>query len=159
MLKALRFINLFAAGIETGTELFVLRAVLPVIRRWSDAKSSEVHREILVHGAYSYILVVHLLARVTALLILILERGTGRLSRVFTAAGFLTGVGITILTLLRLFPINQAVTDTPRDRVPEDYPRLREQWDRGHALRTAMGLFTFACSIVDALASRTARRQ
>jgi hypothetical protein len=158
MVKALRFVNVFSMGIETGTAVFALRAVLPALQRWSDAQSSEAQREILVHGAYSYILVTHAVARVSAAFLLLREQGASRLSKLCTSAGLVVGLGVTILTQLRLFPINRILTDTPPGTVPDDYPRLREQWEQAHTLRTAMDLFTFACFLIGAISSRASRR-
>lgn len=149
VLEALQWLNLMAAALGAGGQLFVLLTVVRAHRHWPPALSAKVHRDAFTVLPDIYMKPVAGIALLTAVAIAGLER-----SGVPTAlmlAGALGQAANGIISARWEWPINNEVNSWAEGVVPDHYPRLRDAWNQKHAWRTIASLIALACFILAAI--------
>lgn len=135
--KTLRAVNITAASIAAGGQLFCLVAVVPALKKWPSQMSVQVHRDAMTTRPDALMKPMAITAGASAAALLILQRNPASPAARMTALG-LAGVLVNGFISARWeWPINQAITATPAESVPVDYDTMRRTWDTKHALRTA----------------------
>ena len=147
--KSVRFANLVLVGLLAGNELGTLAAVHPSLERLSPPERIRAEQELT--RRFAAIMPVWMVsAVVSCLLALPFSRGSaGFRSTLFGTACL---VGMLASTRIGNVPINERVLELDPERDQEEIVRLRERWDRLHALRVALNAAGLASLISGTLA-------
>lgn len=149
--RFLRVVNLIAAGIQTGGQIFCLMAIIPAMRRWPQEMSVQVHQDALTYRPENYLRPFAIAEFVTGALLVFLHHRTPAVSTVLTALGAVGVLGNGFISAKWEWPINAAVNSWGSERSAEPYPEMRATWDEKHAWRTAVSTFALTCFVVAAL--------
>jgi hypothetical protein len=149
---ALRFVNLFAAGLLGGGLVMVLLGIIPTLRTFPAQIDHRMHLT-FDPNADRFMPASGIIAGLTAILLLIVDSDRTAVSVTAYLAGLVGSVGIAALSEVYLRPTNRRFRALRSDGLPVDYPRQRETWNRMHGVRTALGLLALGSYLVAALAS------
>jgi len=149
MLKVIRFVNLVLAGLLAGNELGTKVALHPALERLRLPERVRAEQE--VTRRYATIMPFWMSSVVVScVMAVVLSRGKPGF---FPAlAGTACFVGMMASTLVGNVPINERVLELDPERDQEEFVRLRERWDRLHALRVALNAAGLASLISGTLA-------
>ena len=147
LLEILRFVNLFAAAIVAGGQVYVFRVIMPVKKRFDDRTAILVHNAMLGHQTDHYMKPAGIISAFAALVIVVLAvAGMVRLpmiSIVFMCIGILGTVGVALLSRYVNVPTNAMMANWSLDNIPQNYPEIRARWDFVHTLRVLCGVTAF----------------
>jgi hypothetical protein len=146
VLDALQVINLLAAALGAGGQVFCLRTLIPARRGWAPDFGTKVHQDAMTTLPDDYMKPAAAVAMATGLLIAVLERSG--LPTLLTLLGVAGQVANAIISVRWEFPINREIVSWGNGPVPDRYPSLRDTWDQKHAWRTTASLFALACFIL-----------
>jgi Domain of unknown function (DUF1772) len=152
VVTALRFVNLFAAGLLGGGLMMVLLGIIPTLRTFPAQIDHRVHLT-FDPNADRFMPASGIVAGLTAILLLVLDGDRTALSVAAYASGLVGSIGIALLSELYLRPTNAHFRELRSDDLPPGYPRQREHWNRMHGVRTALGLLALGGYLVATLAS------
>ena len=149
--SALRFVNLTAAGLLAGSLGFGEAALVP---GWQDERA-EVDAKPAATGPFNAIGPV---ALATSLTLAIASRQHSSVSRSLDVLSTLGLAGVLAATTLVTVPLNRELLQ----REPVDYPQeesetMARNWDRAHAVRTALGISAFVCAVASSIVQRPTR--
>ena len=139
LLATTRSANLLLAGMLAGNELGTWVAVHPALGRLSAAECIRAEQEVTRRfAAIMPFWMSSVIASCLAVLALIRDRR----SRAFrsTLAGTACFVAMLLSTLFGNVPINNRVLELSPETDAEEFSRLRERWDRLHALRVLLNV-------------------
>jgi len=147
--RFVRFTNLVLAGMLAGNEFGTWAAVDPALGKLGPAERIRAEQEIT--RRFAAIMPAWMGSTVvSSVLALLFSRGTtGVRSTLFGTACF---VGMLASTRIGNVPINNRVLEMDPERDQEVFARLRERWDRLHALRVALNVAGLASLVAGALA-------
>ena len=157
VVTALRFVNLFAAGLLGGGLVMVLLGIIPTLRTFPAQIDHRVHLT-FDRNADRFMPASGVVAGLTAILLLALDSDRTALGVAAYVVGLVGSVAIAVLSELYLRPTNRRFRSLSSDDLPPEYPRQRETWNRVHGVRTALGLLALSGYIVGALAARSSTR-
>jgi uncharacterized membrane protein len=144
LLFALRFVNIVAAALVAGGQLYVLNVIVPVKRTAGARLSVQLHLAILGRQTDRYMKPTGIVSAVSALALMALYRGQRPGSIVLLALGLLGMLGVVITSRYFNVPSNRKMLGWSLDALPEDLDQCRNRWDRVHMIRTACGLVALA---------------
>jgi hypothetical protein len=147
LIDFLYVVNLLAAAILAGGQVFMLVTVVPARRAWSPGVAVRVHQDALTHRPDRVLRPCALVAIVTAALLLALGRA-GPFATALIGAGLLGQLVNAVISARFEAPLNREINGWSADAVPERYPALRDDWDRKHRLRTLASVLALACLVV-----------
>jgi hypothetical protein len=152
VITALRFVNLFAAGLLGGGLVMVLLGIIPTLRTFP---ASVDHRMHLTFDplADRFMPASGIVAGLTAIALLAIDSDRTALGVAGHAAGLVGSIGIAGLSEIYLRPTNRRFRALQSDALPADYPSQRETWNRVHGIRTALGLLALGGYLVATLAA------
>ena len=144
-----RFASLVLAGMLAGNEFGTWAAVHPSLGKLGPAERIRAEQQIT--RRYAAIMPAWMGSTViSCLLALLFSRGTaGFRSALFGTVCF---VGMLASTRIGNVPINDRVLEMDPERDQEEFARLRERWDRLHALRVALNVAGLGFLVAGALA-------
>ena len=147
--SVVRFANLVLAGTLTGNELGTLAAVHPALGELGPAERVRAEQELT--RRFGKIMPFWMgSAVVSSVLAVLVSRGKPRFrSTLLGAACF---AAMLASTRIGNVPINDRVLEMDPERDQQEFARLRERWDRLHALRVALNVVGLAFLISGALA-------
>jgi len=147
--KIVRFANLTLAGTLTGNEFGTLAAVHPALEELSLAERMRAEQK--VTRRFGAIMPFWMGSPVVSgVMAVLFSRGKpGFGSTLLGAACFLAMLASTTIGNV---PINDRVLELDSERDQEEFARLRERWDRLHALRVALNAAGLALLVSGALA-------
>lgn len=153
MLLALHFVNIFAAALVGAGQFYVLMVIVPVKRALPSRLSVQTHVAMLGHQTDRYMKPSGIVSGLTGLaLLVVMPRHT-----LATIAPLVVGLAGTLGVVItsRYFNVrtNLKMEGWSLDALPENYPEVRDTWDRVHGIRTACGLVALAGYLVSGLAS------
>jgi hypothetical protein len=150
-LEVLRVVNLVAAALMAGGQVFCLVAVLPALPLWPAAMGARVHADALTDRPDRVMKVAGIVSVLTALALVVLLVASGRTAElVATAAGLAAAVASSLVSS-REWPINEEIKSWGQEPNLGRYAELRPIWDRRHALRTWLSLAAFVCFAIAAV--------
>lgn len=131
VLKVIRFVNLFLAGNEVGT----WSAVHPALGRLGTTERIRAEQELTRRYA-----VIMPFWMGSAVLSCVAAAAASRGSAGFrnTLAGAACYAGVLVSTRIGNVSINDRVLELSPEKDQAEFARLRERWDRLHALRVAL---------------------
>lgn len=147
---ALQTITLVLVGLMVGNELAVAAFVHPQLRTLDD-KVHLASAQVLARIYGKVMPFWYALTLILTISIAFLLRQTGSLSfglAVTSAVFFFVSI---LLTVIRLVPINDQVSDWDLDRLPNHWKDLRNQWDRLHTLRVLILVIALLCLTIACL--------
>lgn len=148
----LRAVNLFTAGLVTGTAVVFQVCVVPIMRSWAPDRSLALHRDFaVVADPDVFIKPSGALSLLSALLALILGHHHGAASVVLTIAGLVAFIGVAVISEAINVPVNRWAAKWSGETLPEEYAARRQRWEAAHLWRTLLALIGFACYVVGAL--------
>lgn len=150
MRALLRTVNLVASGLMAGGQLMALRTIVPARREVSPSEGIRIHQRMLDVRADSYLRPLGIAGGTSAALLGLLELRAGRVDPLM-AVSFAASLGVIGVSVTGEFPINRTIRDWDPEVPPPEYPKVRETWDQGHAIRTALGLASFAAAALSAV--------
>lgn len=152
LIPALHFINLFAAALVAGGQVYVYQVIIPVKRAFDARTSVAMHNAMLGHQTDRYMKPSGIVSALTAVAILLLGRGElPALTVVSMLIGFLGTLGVVITSRFHNVRTNAMMEKWSLDAIPADYPEVRARWDRVHAIRAACGVIAFVGYVIGAL--------
>jgi hypothetical protein len=162
LIFVLRLVNLIAAAIVAGGQIYVFRVVMPVKRRFDTRRSVEVHNAMLGHQTDHYMKPAGIISFMAALAIVALTllgpSGTYPAvpwySTLFMCLGMLGTFGVAVLSRYCNVPTNAKMLTWDLDRIPDDYPQIRARWDLVHTGRVTCGSTAFVGYLLGALTAR-----
>jgi anthrone oxygenase-like protein len=92
-----------------------------------------------------------IISGLAALANLVAQHNLTSLSATFTMVGMAGTAGGILVSLLCDLPADRVIAGWSPEAVPADSPRVLRDWDRIHAIRTAMCGLALACYILAAL--------
>jgi hypothetical protein len=110
MVKFLRLVNIMASSLSSGMQLYVMIALLPVMRMWPVAKAAELHQELLDERPDRFLRPAGFVCSIASLLILLIRRDVRKASGRLNLLGFLGGSTVAIVSYRVQFPINREVS-------------------------------------------------
>jgi hypothetical protein len=149
--QVVRLINLVAAGIQTGGQVFCLMAIIPAMRRWPQEMSVQVHQDALTYRPENYLRPFAILEVLTGAILIFLHHRTAALSSVFTGIGVIAAVLNGFISARWEWPINSEVNSWGSERSSERYTEMRATWDEKHAWRTGVSIFALVCFVLAAI--------
>lgn len=156
-LKITRFVNLLLAALLAGNEFGTWAAVHRAL--WTMPVPEHIRAEQALTRGFSSIMpfwMLSVLASCLSVLALIRDRGSSSFR--FTLAGTLCFVAMLISTLRGNVPINNRTLElSPEETPPEEWRRLRERWERLHALRVLLNVAGLSSLLLGALGERAHR--
>jgi hypothetical protein len=156
VLQVLRFINLFAAAIVAGGQIYVFMVLIPTKRQFATPVSVQVHNAMLGHQTDRYMKPAGLVSGISALVILVLAwAGYYHLatsSIVFTFIGLAGTLGVAITSRYFNVPTNAMMLTWSLDNIPAEYPQIRGRWDLVHTIRMSCGVLAFTAYLLATLA-------
>jgi hypothetical protein len=145
VLEVVRFVNLVLAGLLAGNELGTKVAVHPALEALSTPERIRAEQE--VTRRYAAIMPFWMSSVVVScvMVVVLSRRKPGFLP---TLAGTACFVAMMASTLVGNVPINERVLELSPETDGEEFVRLRERWDRLHALRVALNVagLAFLCA-------------
>ncbi len=149
LFQALQFVNLFAAALVSGGQIFCLRALLPARQAWPPELGAKVHQDAMTVRPDSYIKPAAAIAMLTALLITGLEVTRPGPALVLSALASLGLIAVAVISVRWEFPINREINSWRGSAVPVDrYLTVRNTWDEKHLWRTIASTFALTCLIL-----------
>ena len=152
VVTALRFVNLFAAGLLGGGLVMVLLGIIPTLRTFPAPVDHRMHLT-FDPLADRFMPASGIVAGLTAIVLLAIDSDRTALGVAGNAAGLVGSIGIAVLSEIYLRPTNRRFRALQSDALPADYPRQRETWNRVHGIRTALGLLALGGYLVATLAA------
>jgi hypothetical protein len=148
----LRFVNLTTSGLLAGSLGFGESALTPGWEQERSRRSAEVPQE---DPFAQYFNAIGPVALVTALALLVGSRGRGRGAKVLDTVAAVGQAGVLASTTLLTVPLNKKLElVAPVDYPSADTQHLTKSWARAHAVRTALGITAFVCSVASAAARK-----
>lgn len=130
---ALRALNLFAAGLVTGTAVVFQVSVVPIMRSWSDERALGLHRDFAVIADPDiFIKPSGAISLLSAVLALVLGHHHPSAAVVLTVAGIVAFVGVAIISEAINVPVNRWAAKWSGGPVPAEYTERRGRWERAH---------------------------
>ena len=155
VLQALAFVNLFAAALGAGGQVFCLRTLIPARRAWPPDMGARVHQDAMTALPDSYMKPASAIALVTALLIAGLEAARPGPALVLMLLGAAGQAVNAVISARWEWPINREIVGWGSGPVPaERYSAVRRTWDEKHLWRTIASSFALACFILACLFRR-----
>src|SRR5690242_18649168 len=96
LVKALHFINIFAAAVVAGGQIYVLLVVIPTKRRFPPDLSLQMHNAMLGHLTDRFKKPCGITSAITGIIILLLNQDLTPLSIAFMAVGLAGTLGVII---------------------------------------------------------------
>jgi hypothetical protein len=146
-----RLVNLVAAGIQTGGQVFCLMAIIPAMRNWPQDMSVRVHQDALTYRPENYLRPFAILEVLTGAVLVFLHHRTAPLSSLFASIGVIAAVLNGVISARWEWPINSEVNSWGSERSSERYPEMRATWDEKHAWRTGVSTFALVCFVLAAI--------
>ena len=152
VLIILRFVNLFAAAVVAGGQIYVFRVVMPVKKNFDDRSSIQMHNAMLGHQTDHYMKPAGIISFLTALalvaLALVAMAVAGvtplpTISIVLLCIGMLGTTGVALLSRYRNVPTNAMMLTWSLDDIPQNYHEVRARWDLVHTFRVICGVTAF----------------
>lgn len=148
----LRFVNLTTSGLLAGSLGFGESALTP---GWEQERLRQSADEIEKDPFAQYFNAIGPVALVTALALVVGSRGKGRGAKVLDAVAALGQAGVLASTTLLTVPLSKKLElVAPVDYPSADTQNLTKSWARAHAVRTALGITAFVCSVASAAARK-----
>jgi len=148
----LRFVNLTTSGLLAGSLGFGESALTP---GWEKERAREASGADRNDPFGQYFNAIGPLALVTALALVVGAGGRGRGAKVLDAAAALGQAGVLASTTLITVPLNKKLElVAPVDYPSADSQHLTKSWARAHAVRTALGITAFVCSVASTAARK-----
>jgi hypothetical protein len=134
IVEALQRLNLFAAALEAGGQLFCLKTVIPARRAWLPEVGTKVHQDALTARPDAYMKPAAATALLTGLTIAVLDFGTRGLgvTGVLTLLGALGQLANAIISARWEWPINREINSWSTEPVLDRYTTLRDTWHEKH---------------------------
>lgn len=152
LIPALHFVNLCAAALVAGGQVYVLQVIVPTKRVFAPRTSVEVHNAMLGHQTDRYMKPSGIVSALTAIAILLLGRGElPVLTTLSMLIGFLGTLGVVVTSRFHNVRTNAMMEKWSLDAIPENYPEVRAGWDRVHTLRATSGVIAFVGYLLGAL--------
>jgi uncharacterized membrane protein len=155
LISVLRFLNIFSMTLLAGGTVMALMAIVPAKRDFPAAISIQVHNAMLHKRPDQIQKPLGTVAGLSALGILGVHFFWGhnlrKASLLFTVIGLAALLGVIIASECFNIPINLMMQDWGPDSVPENYPEIRDQWDRVHFIRTTCALLGSGCFLIAGL--------
>ena len=163
LLLLLRLVNLMAAATVAGGQVYVYRVIMPTKRRFVTRTSVEVHNAMLGHQTDHYMKPSGIISGFAALAIVALTMlpGVGVpatsdnsslvVSTAFMCLGMLGTLGVALLSRYFNVPTNAMMLTWSLDNIPDNYPQIRDGWDRVHTFRVTCGVTAFVGYLMGAL--------
>ncbi len=149
-LLVLRFLNIFCAGIITGTWVVTQLALIPARKHFPAESATKLHH-VAERGIDRFNPLCAATSLIAGVLILVLHLSPTRTSALFTAVGCAGNLGAVLISVLWNLPINRKIASWSAGAVPPEYPQIQQRWDRGNLARTGLGLVAFASYVLSAL--------
>jgi len=141
--SVLRFVNLTTSGLLAGSLGFGESALTP---GWEQERTRESTSRKDPFGQYFN--AIGPVALVTALALVVGTGGRGRGTKLLDAVAALGQAGVLASTTLITVPLNKKLElVAPVDYPSDDSQNLTKSWVRAHAVRTALGITAFVCSV------------
>ena len=146
--SVLRFVNLTTAGLLAGSLGFGESALTP---GWEQERARESSGSGRKDPFGQYFNAIGPVALVTALALVVGTGGRGRVGKVLDTVAALGQAGVLASTTLITVPLNKKLElVAPVDYPSADSQHLTKSWARAHAVRTALGITAFVCSVASA---------
>jgi len=159
LVLALRFVNIVAAAIVAGGQVYVFRVVMPVKKRFDTRDSVQLHNAMLGHQTDHYMKPSGIVSGLCALALVGLGVSNAypmpTVSIVLTAVGILGTLAIALLSRYGNVPTNAWMLTWSLDDIPDDYPTVRARWDLIHTFRVISGTTALTCYLLAALLAET----
>lgn len=154
----LRFVNLFAAALVAGGQVYVFRVVMPVKKSFDDRSAVQMHNAMLGHQTDHYMKPAGIVSGLTAFAIVVLgitkTYPLPAISIVFLCIGMLGTLGVALLSRYFNVPTNAMMLNWSLDNIPNDYHDIRTRWDLVHTFRVTCGVTAFTFYLLSALMQR-----
>lgn len=148
----LRFVNLTTSGLLAGSLGFGESALTP---GWERERSGHLSGTGKHDPFGQYFNAIGPLALVSALAIVVGSGGKGRGAKLLDAVAALGHAGVLASTTLLTVPLNKKLElVAPVDYPSADSQHLTKSWVRAHAVRTALGITAFVCSVASTAARK-----
>ena len=144
--------GMLAAGIAAGGQILVLLVILPVMRRWPVSLSVKTHQAMLDKLPDRYLPLCTVTSLAAAIALLGLHDHLPATSAGLIIVGSLGTLGVLVISVASTRPASKVIAGCSPERVPEDYPQMRDRWDRMHTLRTLLGTAALVCYLTAGLA-------
>jgi uncharacterized membrane protein len=152
LIRVIRFVNIFCAGISAGGLVMILMALVPTMNNFEPNMSLQVHNEV-DHHVDRYMRPSTATSGVSAILLLLLYLKLKRkYSAAFTALGLVGTLGVILTSEFINVPTNKMLQTWSPGQVPADYPQVRAKWDKVHVVRTSSGLLALSSYTLATLA-------
>jgi hypothetical protein len=143
--SVLRFVNLTTSGLLAGSLGFGESALTP---GWEQERAREVASGNRKDPFGQYFNAIGPVALVTALALVVGTGGRSRGAKLLDAVAALGQAGVLASTTLLTVPLNKKLElVAPVDYPSADTQNLTKNWARAHAVRTALGITAFVCSV------------
>ena len=156
LILALYFISIFGAALVAGGQILIRMVIVPVKHRWPTGMSVQLHQATLDYLPDRYLKPSCLIAGITALLgstILLVQHNLSGWSLVWTILGLVGMVGVIITSRYFNVRTNKIIKTWSSDKVPENYPQIRDRWDRIHTIRASFGTLMLISFIIVGLSA------
>ena len=155
LLLVLRLVNLLCAAIVAGGQVYVFRVIMPTKKRFETRTSVEVHNAMLGHQTDHYMKPAGIISGLSAAAIVVLSvlpayRLPG-ISTIFMCLGMLGTFGVAMLSRYFNVPTNAMMLTWSLDDIPDNYPEIRQRWDRVHTFRVLCGVTALIGYLLGAL--------
>lgn len=158
LVEMLRFVNLLAAALVAGGQVYVYRVVMPVKRSFDTRTSVQVHNAMLGHQTDHYMKPAGIVSGLTALAIMALGisgmHPLPPISIALTGIGFLGTLGVALLSRYFNVPTNAMMLNWSLENIPENYSDIRARWDLVHTFRVTCGVTAFVFYLLAMLLAR-----
>lgn len=143
--SVLRFVNLTTSGLLAGSLGFGESALTP---GWEQERARELSGDGRKDPFGPYFNAIGPVALVTAMALVVGAGGRGRGAKLLDAVAALGQAGVLASTTLLTVPLNKKLElVAPVDYPNADSQNLTKSWARAHAVRTALGITAFVCSV------------
>jgi hypothetical protein len=149
--ERLQFVNVSSTAIVAGGQLFALRVIIPAMRDMPPRTSAGLHQAMLVELPHQYLGPAGVLSAVSAVGILMWERGLPPLSVALILLGLLAWPAVMVASIINR-RVNLKIAELAAEEIPAEYPQMRRRWERLHVVRTTASLFVLACYVASGLA-------
>jgi hypothetical protein len=152
----LRFVNIFLAGLAAGTLTAMQVGLVPLARSLPEGTGLAVRRAF--EGRIDHYEPVCVgLSAATAICLLVLGRGMTTRTRLVMAIGLAGSLAVGVTSLGWNNRIDHRMGPGSEGPLPPEYASLRQDWERGHLVRTVAGVAALGCYIVAGLLDRRPR--
>jgi hypothetical protein len=149
---AMRAVNLFAAGMITGTAVVFQVSVVPIMRSWTEERALALHRDFAtVADPDVFIKPAGAISLLSAIVSLVVGHHHGAAAVALTVAGIVAFVFVAVISEAINVPINRWAGGWSGRELPSDYPTQRRRWEAAHLWRTVFAVVGFALYVVGAL--------